>query len=192
MSHDEIQLIHLPDRVVEIRVSAFSAQLDTDILLQIDYSNLLGENLTFPVFLNKVGALRSQVEELIALKKHDLKVHEARLTESYRHKLTVQELVKESKDGEKTFKQNKPTIAEVDNAVITHPDTIALERELLHLHKQFGIVDSLYWSAKSKDQKLNKFLERVVPEGHQLETLLEGKINDVLLKFRNPVGARAQ
>jgi hypothetical protein len=192
MAHEEIQIIQLPDRQVEIRVSPFSAQLDTDLLLQIDYSNLLGENLTFPVFLNKVGALRAEVEELIALTKHELKVHTARTTETFRQKLTMQELVKESKDGEKTFKQVKPTIAEVDNAVTTHPDTISLERKLLHLQKQFGIVDSLYWSAKSKDQKLNKFLERVVPEGHQLESLLEGKINDVMLRFRNPVGVRGQ
>jgi hypothetical protein len=58
---------------------------------------------------------------------------------------------------------------------------IVKKKNYLKVVKQQDYVDSLYWSAKSKDGKLDKLTDRLRPEEFNTEILTE-RINGVLIK----------
>ena len=60
----------------------FDENVDIDAILKIDYSNLIGEMVTFPVVVNRFGQMLAESESLVALEKLNLEVTEAKLKES--------------------------------------------------------------------------------------------------------------
>ena len=70
-----------------LKFDEFDEDVDIDALLRIDYSNLLGEMITFPTVVAKFGNMLAEAESQVNEKKLDLDVCEAKLKEHYRNEL---------------------------------------------------------------------------------------------------------
>ena len=71
-----------------LKFDEFDDEVDIDSLLRIDYSNLIGEMLTFPTVVAKIGNMLAEAESVVNEKKLNLDVQEAKLKEEYRIKLS--------------------------------------------------------------------------------------------------------
>lgn len=144
-------------------------QIDIDDILRIDYSNILGEVLTFPVIFNRIAILRSQMEEIVRRAKLDLTIFESELRNKKRNML-------------QTSSDKRVTDIQVETAI--HMDASYRKKCELYYRQQRDLdyLDSLYWSAKSKDQKLNILSERITPVDFERD-LVADKINGVMIKI---------
>lgn len=150
-------------------------EVDIDDLLSIDYSNIMGELLTFPPILNKIGLFRAEAEENMNRVKLDLAILEAKIQEEKRISLTkvVSEKVK------------SPTKDEVENACKLDPRYSKQTRQFFASQKAYNYMESLYIAAKDKSKKLDSiFNKSVVPKEFELE-LLEKAVNGVKVKLHS-------
>jgi hypothetical protein len=168
--------IQLKEKVAVLQIKDFDTDIDTDELLKIQYHNLMAEVLTFPVLMNRIGNLKSEIEEIYAETKLESEIKIAQLEEFYRRKLI-------SGDSQK---QKTPTIAEVDSAVKQDPVYSNLKKRLIRIQREMATIDSLYWAAKSKDDKLNKLSDKLRPSEFEGE-IVEEVINGILIKIRRSI-----
>lgn len=150
----------------------FNSEMEVDDLLRIDYGNIMGEILTWPLMYNRISNLRAEQEYLVSQTKMDTDIFEAQLTEEHRKRLTGS--------------GNKFTVGEVESAVKMDARYSIKRKSLFQAQKNFAYLDSLYWSAQSKDQKLNKIIDKMRPEEFEKE-LLEDTINGVMIKLSRKV-----
>ena len=136
----------------------------------------MAEILTFPVLMNRIGNLKSEIEEIFAETKLETEIKIAQLEEYYRKKLI----------GGDSQKQKSPTIAEVDTAVKIDPVYSNLKKRLIRVQREVATIDSLYWAAKSKDDKLNRLSDKIRPSEFEGE-IVEDTINGVLIKVRKSI-----
>jgi len=167
----QTHFIEVGKNIYHLKSTPFDPEIDMDDLTRIHYDNLVGEVLTIATLMNKVGLLKADVDNEYREQALKVKILEAERSEYYREGLSTN-------DGKKT---KKPTIAEVDNAVITDPEVQSHKRQLFKSQKQSEQIDSLYWAVKSKEMKLNKFADNLTPDDFQGE-ILEGSINSVMIK----------
>lgn len=182
-SFDHSELIQVPfsNRVVTLKIGVFDTDVDTDDLLKIDYANMMGEILTFPVLLNRIGSLRAEAMDIVANAKMDFAIFEAQLKDEKRRNG-----VRTQADAKGVEKQVRLTADEVESAVVTDPRWKVKKMDLLTKEKNFQYIDSLYWAAKSKDDKLNKLTHSLKPEEFS-QDILEGTINGILIKCSTPL-----
>lgn len=168
MTEQEQQIIELRNKVVVLNILPFDTDINVDDLLKIDYSNLVGEMLTFPVLLNRIMNLKAEMQNMVNEDKVDLESFEAELTEKKRRSLTS--------NGGKT------TISEVDAAV--KMDTSYIAKKKLHFIKvrNLDYLDALYWSAQSKSKLLEKISDKIRPSEFEGD-LLADTINGVQIKM---------
>jgi hypothetical protein len=182
-SFDHSELIQVPfaSKIVTLKIGIFDTDVDTDDLLKIDYSNIMGEILTFPVLLNRIGSLRAEAMDMVANAKMDFAIFEAQLKEEKRRNG-----VKTQTDAKGVEKAVRLTADEVEGAVLTDPRWKVKKLDLLAREKNFQYIDSLYWAAKSKDDKLNKLSHSLKPEEFE-QDILEGAVNGILIKCSQPL-----
>jgi hypothetical protein len=175
----EIVKIVLPDKTVTLNFESFDTDLDLDDLTSIHYEDLYGELVTISTLLNKVGLLKADVEE--AVKNHDfeLSILRAEKMEYYRKQLTTE---RPYAKGVGT-KVEAPSGTEVENNVMMDQAYKIKYRQNITMHKNKEYVESLYWSLKSKDDKLNNLSKSVTPEEFQTG-IITGKINTIMINDR--------
>jgi hypothetical protein len=170
--------IELPNKVVVLKLTTFDTDIDTDALTQIQYHNIMGEILTSSTALNRVGNLQAEIDNLVNAAKLDFEIFYAQQSAKKRKELTFEE------PGPKgVVKVNKPTVAEVEEAVITCPEYKVMKQRQINLVKSKAYVDSLYWSLKDKCDKVNKLTDKLRPEEFEKE-LLEDTINGVMITLK--------
>lgn len=160
------------DKVAVLSVQPFDGDIDVESIVKIDYSNLLGEILTFPVVFNRIANLRAEMTNVVSEGKLTFDIFEARLNESKRKSLSA------SSD-----KAKGPSLKDVEVAVFTDPTYKVAMQIYLRKQRDFEYVDALYWSAQSKDRKLNVLSEKISPAEFEKE-LVEGAINGVMIQMR--------
>lgn len=160
-------LVHLGGKPVTLHMRDFDDNVDTDILTSVDHSNLYGEAVTVSALLNHVGILKAQMESEVAEKKLDLDVYEAQFKQSARKSAVS--------SGEKVTENS------LDEKVSCDQGIILKKKNLINAQLNLGIVDSLFWSVKSKDQKLNNLIKGVTPEELYNE-LIDCTINNIVVK----------
>ena len=62
----EKRIIQIGGNTYKLIFDNFDEDVDIDSLLKIDYSNLIGELVTFPVILNRFGILLAEAESQVA------------------------------------------------------------------------------------------------------------------------------
>ena len=169
-------IIEVKGKQYRLQIQDFGPDIDLDDIIGIDYSNILGELLTFPIVFNRIGILKAEINNIVQNAKLDLDIKKARLEEQYRNELT--ERTTDHKGNPKVL---KPTISEVSGAVSIDEEFIAQQRNLLELEKKNSYMETLYWSCQSKDSKLNRFSEKIRPEQFEGE-LLQDTVNGVFIK----------
>lgn len=162
-------VIELRTKMVVLNVLPFETDMNIDDILRIDYSNLVGEILTFPVILNRIMNLKAEMSNIVKESEIDLDVFEAELSEKKRKTLTA--------NGVKT------TIGEVANAVKT--DATFISKQKLHFSKikNLDYLDGLYWSAQSKSKLLEKISDKIRPDEFERD-ILEDAINGIMIKMQ--------
>jgi hypothetical protein len=168
-------VIELQTKMVTLKLTQFDTDIDADELTNIQYYNIIGEILTFPVIMNRIGNLKADIEQVVAEAKLDFQIFEANEQEKQRKALTF---ATEGSKGE--TKTNKPTKDEVENAVLISREYRVKKTNLFKIQRNLAYVESLYWAAKDKSDKLNYFSSKLKPEEFEKE-ILEGTINGVMI-----------
>ena len=147
----------------------FDEDVDIDSLLKIDYSNLIGELVTFPVILNRFGILLAEAESQVAESKLNMDVYEAKTKEKLRIELA------EQNNGK------APTVEALNNAVVSNKAYQAMKRKYIEVVKTRDYINSIFWAVKDKSEKLNKLSLSIQP-GDLSDSVIEGRVNNVLVK----------
>lgn len=178
---NDVKIISLKDKIVKLIIEKDQGEINVEDLLRIDYANILGEILTFPVILNRLGILLSDIED--HLRKSNFILDKEKV--DLKRKRAIAEM-KAQNELKKTI--TKPTKQQIENQVrldeehqIDEDAYRAKKLELLDTQHDRDIVNSLYWSAKSKDEKLNKISDKIRPSEFEGD-ILDGSINGVLIK----------
>ena len=100
------KLIQVGENTYKLLFDDFDEDMDIDSLLKIDYSNIIGELITFPVIVNRFGNLLAEAESRVAEMKLNLEVFEAKTKERLRGELS------ESNNGK------NPTVEALNNAML--------------------------------------------------------------------------
>lgn len=164
----EKKVITIGGQTYVLRFDDFDEDVDIDSLLKIDYSNLIGELITFPVIVNRFGKLLAEAESQVALAKLNLEVTEAKLKESIRVKLT-------DRNGK------APSVDAVNSAVTLEKSYQAMRRNFIEKQKTRDYMNSIFWSAKDKSAKLDKLSLTIQPNDLP-DSVIEGRVNNVLIK----------
>lgn len=176
--NDEVTIISYGEKTISLRIKPFDTDINTEELLQVDMNNIIGDIITFPVIFNRIALMKADFEEHLATAKLDMEIFEAQVREEKRKALTFTE--SDSKGKEKV---SRPTIPEIDAAVITDPRYRVKKKEVFRIERDLQYITSLYWSAKSKDTKLDRISEKVVPAEFERE-IMDGEINGVMIKSK--------
>lgn len=173
MNNKEKIVIHLKgDKIAVLSIQEFDSELDIDDILRIDFSNMMGEILTFPLMFNRIANFKAEMEHNVSVAKLEMEVFEAQLFEEHRKSLVA--------------KSEKPTEAAIKAAVTSDPRWGIKKSNFFKIQKDLAYMDSLYWSAKSKDGKLDAFSHKIRPEDFERE-LLEDTINGIQIKLSKKV-----
>lgn len=162
------------DRVVLFRVEDFN-DLDLDKLLRIDYDNLIAELVTFPVVVNKLGLLCADMDNEFQQAKLDLSIFEAKRKKELREELEF---------SDEKGKVKRPTIDEVESALITDTGWKIKKKKMLKVQKEKEYMYSVYVSAKDKSNKLDK-LSLTIKPGDIDDKIIQRQMNNVYFKIKD-------
>lgn len=169
-------VLQLKNKTLVLQIKDFGdLPIDTEDLLQVDYNNIIGDIITFPVIFNRIALLKAEVDNLVREVELDIDIYVAQKKEEF-HKSLVR-----IEENSRSTKKVYPTDTEVKDAVKRTQEYKVKMYELFKVKKEAGIIDGLYWSAKSKDKKLDNISAKVRPEEFESE-ILEGTINSVIIK----------
>ncbi len=165
----EKRIIQIGGNTYKLIFDNFDEDVDIDSLLKIDYSNLIGELVTFPVILNRFGILLAEAESQVAETKLNMDVYEAKTKEKLRIELA------EQNNGK------APTVEALNNAVVSNKAYQAMKRKYIEVVKTRDYINSIFWAVKDKSEKLNKLSLSIQP-GDLSDSVIEGRVNNVLVK----------
>lgn len=171
-------ILELKDRVLTLTLKDFGDTLDTEYLLQVDYNNIMGDIITFPVIFNRIAIIKAEIDALYEEAKLGFDIFAATKEEAIRKQMT--HTVEGPKGAEKIV---KPTEGQIANTLKMDVQYREEKMKVISVLKQMKIIDGLYWSAKSKDKKLDAVSAKIKPEDMEKE-ILEGEINSVLIRSR--------
>lgn len=170
----EKRILKIGNNIYKLIIEDFDEDIDIDSLLKINYSNLIGEIVTFPVILNRFGVLLAESESQVSEAKLNLDVFEAKTKESLRKQLA------EQNNGK------SPTVEALNNAVVSNKAYQAMKKKYIEVVKTRDYLNSIFWAAKDKSEKLNKLSLSIQP-GDLSDSIIEGKVNKVLVKRQRKV-----
>lgn len=165
----EKRIIQIGGNTYKLIFDNFDEDVDIDSLLKIEYSNLIGELVTFPVILNRFGILLAEAESQVAETKLNMDVYEAKTKERLRIELA------EQNNGK------APTVEALNNAVVSNKAYQAMKRKYIEVVKTRDYINSIFWAVKDKSEKLNKLSLSIQP-GDLSDSVIEGRVNNVLVK----------
>lgn len=164
----EKKIITIGEKTFTLTFDKFDAEMDIDSLLKIDYSNLIGELVTFPVIVNRFGQLLAEAESQVAEAKLNLEIFEAKTKEKLRVELA------EENNGK------APTVEALNNAVVSNKAYQSMRKRLIEAQKTRDYMNSIFWSAKDKSDKISILIKS--SEITLESELLDSRINGVLIK----------
>ena len=162
------KIVTVGGKTYTLLIKAFDDEVEIDDLLQIDYNNLIGEMVTFPVIVNRIGIMLAEAESKVSECKLNLEVFEAKTKEKIRNEAIA--------DGGKA-----PTVEALNNAVIQNNAYQAMRRSLINAQKMRDYLNSVFWAAKDKSSKLDRLSLTI--QGKDIpEEVIEGRVNSVILR----------
>lgn len=157
--------------------------INLDDLLRIDIKHLVHEIITFPIVLNQLGLLLSEVTSQLGEKKLDLEIYVAKRKEQIRKKAMqdTEEYDEDEDTGKqkrKVVKARKLSVDELESLITLDPGYGIKKRKLIELQKHVDYITSVFWSGKSKDEKLNK-MSLTLKEGDIYDALVNNTLNRI-------------
>ena len=163
------RIIEIAGEEYLLKWDEFDEEIDIDTLLKIDYSNLIGEIVNFPVIVNKFGQMLAELESKVSEAKLNLEVWEAKKKERLRTKFM------EENNGK------SPTVEWLNNALLSSPEYAVMKKKLIELQKDRDYLNSIFWSAKDKSNKLDR-MSLTIQDNSVSSALIETRANGVLVK----------
>jgi len=144
MSNNQInKLVKVGNLEVALQVSEFDfSRIDFEKVLKIDFSQLLAEVCTISLLMNRVGVLLAEANKELALAKLNKEIEEAKIRKKIKRRMISAD--------------EKPTVQGVEDALLMDSDYKKINEDYLMYVEGFEQLTSIYWSIKSKDEKLNK------------------------------------
>lgn len=167
MIDQETRVVELRGKSYQIISQPFDAEIDTEDLLQVDYNNIIGDIITFPVLFNRISLLKAEIESIEAEVSLDTHIYVAQLTEECRKDFV--------KKGVKTSLQL------IENTVMMTAEYRVKKMFLIDVKRQSKIIDGLYWAAKEKAKKLDVISAKLRPEEFEME-LVDAVLNTVKIR----------
>ena len=164
------KVIQIGENTYQLRFDEFDEEIDIDALLRIDYTNLIGEMVTFPVIVNRFGNMLAEAESKVAEVKLNIDVLEAKLKERFRIELS------EANGGK------NPTVDALNNSILLDKAYQAMRKKYVEIQKQRDYINSIFWSCKDKSDKISILVKS--SDITMNTDLSEAKINNVLVKKR--------
>jgi hypothetical protein len=168
-------------------------EVDMDKLLRIDMANIEAELVTFSVVLNMLGMVLAEVTNNYNISKLNLEIYESKRKEELRKAHMDADDDEEEEEGKSKrvrARGRKPlSIDEVESRLGLDKVYQAKKRQMYQAQKEMEQINSLYWSAKSKDDRLNK-LSLSIKAGDIYDNLAASKlkrINNVDISAIKPV-----
>lgn len=161
------KIVTIGGKTYTLLIEAFDDEVEIDDLLQIDYSNLIGEMVTFPVIVNRIGIMLAEAESKVSECKLNLEVFEAKTKEKIRTEVIS--------EGGKA-----PTVEALNNAVIQNGAYQAMRRSLITAQKMRDYLNSVFWSSKDKSDKISCLMRNY--EISENTELSEQRLNGILIK----------
>ena len=162
------KVLNIGGKQYTLLVGDFDEEINIEDLLTIDYSNLVGELVTFPIVENRIGLMLADAESKVAETKLNRDIMEAKLKEKYAAML--------SENGSK-----RPTIDAINSAVLQDKGFQTILKAKIQAEKVRDYANSLLWSMKSKSSKLEK-LSLTIQNQDIPEECWEGKVNGIVIK----------
>jgi hypothetical protein len=178
----ETKVVTIGKKTVTLVMQADDRDIDMDEITSIDYGNILGEVLTFPVLLNRMGILRTEIENHYKRAELDVEIEKSAMKRvKAERELHYYEVLK---------KEGKATVAQVEGKVLIDEEYQQAERQYFNLRKRLikieedkNTVESLYWACKNKWDVLVKLSEKIRPEDMEGQ-IIDETINGILIKCR--------
>lgn len=162
------KVIQIGSETYKLHFDEFDDDVDIDELLKIDYSNLLGEIVTFPVIVNRFGMMLAEAESKLSETKLNMEILEAKTKERLRVELAEE-------NGGKN-----PTVEMLNNAFVKTAVYKSMRDKLIKDQKTRDYINSVFWAAKDKSDKINILFKS--SEITSETELSEKRINGVLVK----------
>ena len=165
----EKKVVNIAGKQYILNVGEFDEEFDVEEMLKIDYSNLIGELVTFPVIENRIGLMLADAESKVSEVKLNRDIMEAKLKEKYAISLA-------DDNGGK-----RPTVDAINAAVLQDKGFQIILRKKIEAEKARDYANSLLWAMKSKSSKLEKLSLTIQSQDIPVE-LLEGRVNGIVIK----------
>jgi hypothetical protein len=147
--------------------------IDIDKVTRIQYDKLAAEILTFPVILNRIGLILAEAESAERKAELRLKIGKAELSKKAVKSLDIEDL--------------KPTENNVMNWIRRHEEYKSLNEAHIEAIRKKSIVNSAYWAAKDKSDKLNKLSNTLTSDEFAIENMAS-EINGIkVIVKENPI-----
>lgn len=179
-----VTTLEISGKTIVFAHRGFSDEFDIESVLRIDVERLAIEILTFPVVLNRIGLLLAEADNAVSETNLDLEIWMAKERERIRL-----ELIDNKVAGDKLTQDDMKYKQEAK--LKGSPMYLAKNKIAFAAKKRRDFVNSIFWSAKDKSDKLNhlatslkgwKTLEQLLDEG-----LLNGSMNGVKIKVGKPL-----
>lgn len=162
---------------VTLKFKMFEDEINLDELTSIDYSNLYGEAVTISALLSKLGIFRAEAEKHLSQCKLDYEICEAQIRKGHR-KFANNNGGKIQLDDGTLIKMTENGLDEVLKTDIFWQKK---KKKWIEAKRQYDYIDAIFWSASSKDKKLNNIVKAITPE-ELYDELIEGAINGIVIQ----------
>lgn len=172
--------INIGGREIVLEYDALESHINVDELTTIDASNIFGESATVSTSVNRIGLLKAELEDSVAL----LKLEEKLYIAEFQGKLRIQAAENGGKYKVRVGKDDveiKLTEKALESSYFADEKWLTIKKNLIGAEKNLNSIISLEWSVRDKAKKLNGFMVNVTPEDF-VSGLVEGKVNGMLLK----------
>jgi hypothetical protein len=163
------KILNIGENVYTITFDEFEEDIELEQLLKIDYSNIIGEMVTFPIVVAKLGNMLADAESKVSEKKLNLDVLEAKLKEEYRLQYA------EQNNGK------NPTVDALNSSVLLDKRYQVFNKNLITAKKVRDYLLTIYLAAKDKSEKINRVFYQAhpndIPDG-----VIEGRVNSSIVK----------
>jgi len=179
---ENAKVIHIGDIPYYLEISSFEEGINIDECLKIHYDKIYSDIITFSIILNRFGILLTEIENYLSEEELNLSLLKDNFGE-FKGKISKEIYDSLVREGIKS-----PTLAQIDGQLVQREDykiekdkITTQERKILTIRKDKGIINSIYWSAKGKQNLLEKLSDKLTPLDFEEEMICK-TINGITIK----------
>jgi len=170
-------IVKIGNKTINLITKPFGSELDMDNLTEIHHGNLLGEMLTIPTILNRVGLLKAEAQAEARKAKFTAEIYEAGFKRKLRKEASVNGNYFKI-EGERIKLSEKS----LEESALLDEQLQALKDERYDAEMYDEFLNSLYWALTEKSKKIDSITKGMKED--ELE-VTEDTINGVKIKLVN-------